>query len=306
MLKNRSGSYKKLLFDDTQLRVIAPLLSPIIKRLKTDYLNDLLSPQDFTTLYMLLFVRTKFQTNYIQFHKKQLTKSLSSTQSIDQLLAKYVELNDFEKIKLKNITACDLFQRANIKGLPLSVNRCMSNWYYGSWNIELMFKIPTSVELLKLQAKNKRALTVIVDDKKLSSYILGKRDPLSFVIHDLMHADQFFNNQISQKGQLGFYQMIDETPYPNELCELLKNNHEFKESFEYVISDMNAYIIHLLKSFKSCFSRINREDIFYQYLGVANIPENIILAIKKINQEILSESEENLIRHFFENKQDYL
>lgn len=303
-MKNRSGSYKKVLFSEVDLKASAPLIENFIDKLMNLYQDKRISDVDFTTIYLLFFIKLKYQKNYLQQFKKPTI--INHSPKILDLAGDLILFDEFEKKKLENISGLELFSHFNLKGVPQSVTRAMENWYKGSWNIKLSFKIPSSKTLLKEQAENKRILTLIIDKEKITSLILGKRDPLSFAIHDLMHADQFFNNPISLKGQLGFYRFIaDHFDHPR-IKNLLQASPQFKEEFEYVVSDMNAYIIHLLKSFVSCFNRINAEAELLELLETATIPNEIQEKIMNINKDVLSIDDENLLRSFFENNQRYL
>lgn len=303
-MKNRSGSYKKILFDEINLKAAAPLIESFISKLKIKHQNNLISEVDFATLYLLFFIKLKYQKNFLQQFKE--VTHFSNHSKILNLADDLIEFDEFEKKKLENISGYELFTYFNLKGVPKSVARAMENWYLRNWNITLSFKIPSSKTLLKEQAKNKRILTLIVDNQRITTLILGKRDPLSFAIHDLMHADQFFNNPISLKGQLGFYQFVTEYFDHPTLKELRQTSPRFKEEFEYVVSDMNAYIIHLLKSFVSCFNRIDADSKLEEFFHQTKLPNELKDKILNINRSKLSLEDENEIRNYFENNQGYL
>lgn len=303
-MKNRSGSYKKVLLNEVDLKASAPLIESFIDQLMNRYQEKRLSDVDFTTVYLLFFIKLKYQKNYLQQYKK--LEDFNDSTKILNLADGLIEFDDFEKKKLENISGLELFTHFNLKGVPKSVARAMEHWYRGLWNIQLSFKIPSSKTLLKTQAENSRILTIIVDKEKITSLILGKRDPLSFAIHDLMHADQFFNNPLSLKGQLGFYRFIaDYFDHPS-IKKLVEASPQFKNEFEYVVSDMNAYIIHLLKSFVSCFNRIDAEAELVNFLNATQIPGEITDKIININKDSLSIDDEDKIRSFFENNQRHL
>ncbi len=303
-MRNRSGSYKKVLLNEVELKAKAPLIEAFVNKLKTEYESGKLTDQDFTTLYLLFFIKIKYQKNYLQAFKP--IQSNTHLPSILDLAEGLIEFDEYEKKKLDKVSGLLLFTHFHLKGVPQSVARAMEHWYLNEWNIVLSFKIPSSKTLLKEQAQNKRILTLIVDQEKMTTLILGKRDPLSFAIHDLMHADQFFNNPISLKGQLGFYQYIAEHFEHPLLKNLVKTSPKFKEEFEYVVSDMNAYIIHLLKSFVSCFNRIDAEKELAQFFDETAIPNELKQKILNINKEILTADDETKIRDFFEQNQGYL
>ena len=305
-MKSRSGSYKKILIDSETLKVQGHFLrANLINLLKVNH-----TPQNFTTLYLLLFLRIKHPKNWIQ--KKSKLQSIGNefkNTGLELLciIPESFNLNDWEKEKLKGITAFSLFSQYNLKAIPESINRTMIHWIQGLWSIEMLEHIPSPRELLRLQVKNTRCITVITNPHQIDSYVMESRDPLSFVLHDLMHADQFFSETDSQKGQLGFYHLINTIYEESELRNLLQNEKTFKNEFEYVASDMNAYVIHLFKCLKSSFFRIAKEDFFYDKLLVwwkMNAEE--IESARKLNTPHFSHQDEIILKTFFENHQEIL
>lgn len=303
-MRNRSGSYKKVIFEEVDLKASAPLIESFIEKLLIKYRSNGISDVDFTTIYLLFFIKLKYHKNYLQ-QFRPIIKNDHHPKILD-LALDLIEFDEYEKKKLENVSGLLLFTHFNLKGMPKSVARAMANWYENKWNIVLSFKIPSSKTLLKEQAQNKRILTLIIDKEKITTLILGKRDPLSFAIHDLMHADQFFNNSISLKGQLGFYQFISEHFDHPSIKDLSLAYPQFKVEFEYVVSDMNAYIIHLLKSFVSCFNRINADEKLELLFNDSKIPNDLKDKILNINRCPISLTDEDLIRNYFENNQGYV
>lgn len=299
-MKNRDGSYRKIMINETSLKEQQAYILSGIKALS----SLSLTPMDFTTLYILFFLRLNHPKNYLQQHTKNQTPD-QFPKLLEMIPAEF-NLTPWEKNKLNSISGIELFTLFNLRGIPKSIHRAMVNWYEGKWKIEMLHIIPSAKQLLFMQVRNCRVLTLINDENRLTSHILGSRDPLSFALHDLMHADQFFNNIYSQKGQLGFYKWVA-GQYDNKLLQKkLIEDKKFSVEFDYVVSDMNAYVIHLLKSFKSCFSRANADNIFIDICISSEIPLIIFELLKKINFSDLSEKEEREIVTYFENQQDYV
>lgn len=266
-----------------------------------------LLPTDFTTLYLLLFLRIKHPQNWLQKRNKTaLTKTERVTsKQLLSLIPESFKLNDWEIQKLKDVTTIDLFSYYNLKAVPASINRTMLNWYRGIWNIECLMYIPSSRELLRLQVKNTRCITVITDPLKIDSLILESRDPLSFLLHDLMHADQFFSQHESLIGQLGFYFLINSIYDRAELKTILKNDLNFKKEFEYISSDMNAYVIHLFKCLKSSIFRTDEhEDFFNLLLNWWKMNEDQKRSSNLLNTPSFTFEHEMILKNFFESHQE--
>lgn len=301
-MKNRNGSYKKILISKDQLEVQSDFLHANIQALKALKLTD----HDFTTLYIMLYLRLKHPLNWLA--PKKSVQPFSNAQSHPMLLDLIPEsfkLTDWEKEKLHSLSGLDLFYSYSLKSLPESIHRAMHNWYQKKWNIHRLEHIPSALELLNLQVNNARCITTVVKNHQLDQLVLGVRDPLSFVIHDLMHADQFFNHPESISGQLGFYQRISELYKKEEITALLNNDPIFKKEFEYVSSDMNAYVIHLFKCLKSAIARVDqKEEIFERVLMWWNMNSEQKRASFKLNTPQFSIDEELCLKNFFESSQN--
>lgn len=177
----------------------------------------------------------------------------------------------FEPNVLKRLdhieTLEEIFANFALKSTPMTVNRAILEWGYGNYGLELMFRIPSPSEVLNQQKKGRRCVTCILD-KRLASYILGERDALSFTMHDLIHADHFYFHNECYQGQLGFYGLLAKTFAYFDLSQ-----EEFAREFEYVIADMNAYAIHLLKCLKSAMVHYFSEDYFRNWPKELNPPK---------------------------------
>lgn len=297
-MKNRNGSYKKILIDTETLKAHGDTLRKNLLEMKKLGINS----KDFTTLYLLLFLRIKHPKNWLQ--KKNKSPLLSNSNELLAMIPETFQLTDWEKEKLSGLGHIELFSTYNLKGIPDSINRTMINWYQGLWNIEMLEHIPTPRELLRLQVKNTRCITLITDVTQIDSMVLKSRDPLSFVLHDLMHADQFFSQHESLKGQLGFYKLVNDIYDRPEMKSLIASDSSFKKEFEYVASDMNAYVIHLFKCLKSSIYRTDalssHTDFFNQLLSWWNMNEEEKNSSQLLNTPHFSLENEMTLKDFFE------
>lgn len=176
----------------------------------------------------------------------------------------------------------ELFSNFALKSTPKTVNRALLQWSNGSYPLELMFRIPTPSEVLSQQKMGRRCLTVLTDSPKTTQFILGERDYLSFTMHDLIHADHFYFHPHSYQGQLGFYGLLDYGIKEAHFDLFLKNKN-FKDEFEYLISDMNAYAIHLLKCLKAAILHYYSEGDFYEWIYKLNPEKEVTNALVELN-----------------------
>ena len=226
--------------------------------------QKLLSGSDFVASYLILYLSHRYPGNWLGA-KKGNTK-IPGTSWRDLPF-------DFEpniKKRLESFASLnDIFENFALKSTPLSVNRAILEWSKGHYGLELMFRIPAPSEVLNQQKHGRRCVTALVD-KRISRYILGERDALSFTMHDLIHADHFYHHNESYNGQLGFYGLLDKTISYFDLT-----NEKFANEFEYLIADMNAYAIHLLKCLKSAMIHYFNQDYFNQWLSDLSAPKEL-------------------------------
>ena len=298
-MKNRSGSYKKILIAEG---LLGPNRLTLIKNIDV-MVNQGVEPFELCTLYILLFLRIRHPKNWLQ--KKTNYSPLLNQKKLLDIIPTEFELNSWEKDKLKDLCIEDLFDYYNLKGIPQAVNRTILNWARGNWNIKLLTYIPGPRELLRMQVKNTRCVTLTIKHDEIDQLVLSSRDPLSFVLHDLHHADQFFRQDESLKGQLGFYFLVDKIYDQSPLKKALKEDLKFKSEFEYVVSDMNAYVIHLFKCFKSAFVRMDANSpapLFPQILDWWDMSKELQEATHKLNTPDFQDTDELKLKNFFESK----
>lgn len=257
---SRAGRFKKKLVSEVELLQEAPLvmakLAPFLK------LN--LSQSEFTACYILVYLSHRFPGSW-----------LGSRQNVQKVCGTF--LTDlpfkFEPNILKRLegteTLQEIFANFALKSTPLAVNRAILEWSYGRYKCEHMFRIPSSAQVLEQQKQGRRCVTTITDSR-MSTYILGERDALSFTMHDLIHADHFYHNNICYQGQLGFYGLLASTIDYFDL-----SNEKFAAEFEYLIADMNAYAIHLMKCLKSAMIHYFDNDYFTGWCTLVSAPSEV-------------------------------
>lgn len=179
-MKNRFGSYKKVLIPEG---LLGPQRTNVTKNI--DFLiKQPLSHFELCTLYILLFLRIRHSKNWLQ--KKQTYESNPLDKKLLDIIPAEFNLTQWEKDKLQNVSALELFKFYNLKGIPQAVNRTMINWGLGLWKIELLTYIPTPREVLRMQVQNTRCITLTTAPDEIDKLVLSSRDPLSFVLHDLL------------------------------------------------------------------------------------------------------------------------
>jgi hypothetical protein len=186
-------------------------------------------------------------------------------------------------------------------------------WSLRAWLSEeiplvLYHRIPGALEVLTLQAQGKRCVSALYEEKQISNLILGKKDYLDFFLHDLEHAYKFYYNNQFYHGQVGFYKLLLTGMKANFFSEILASH--LKDSFEYVISDMNSHPVHLMKCLKMIMLKFFEEEKmmskleFLQWydslLNLWNVGTNERLAFFKLNENDFHPTQDGkLLEAFF-------
>lgn len=140
--------------------------------------------------------------------------------------------------------AMTFLQNYSWKGHTDRIRRALIKWHQGHYPLVLWERIPTPLELLKCQATGRRIVTVFTQDEEWDQMHLGK-SAWDFIVHDLIHADHFFENSELRAGQIEFYQFILDR-WDQDM--VTKARTYCPEQFDYLISDMNSHPAHMHKT----------------------------------------------------------
>ena len=150
----------------------------------------------------------------------------------------------------QHIQTIDFINSIKIKPLADILQKSFAHAYFQTYPIKILDYEPTPFELLEIQSQGKRIITFKDDYQNWPQQLFGHRDPLSFWLHDFIHAEHFFSNPSLFQQQIGFYNFILnslKTPCWDQDHE----SDNFKKAFSYLISDMNSHPLHLLKTYKA-------------------------------------------------------
>jgi hypothetical protein len=282
---SRSGRFKKKLVGLDFLINEAPLIENLMSPLKDLLEERRITEAEFTGLYILTVLSHRFPGTWLGPKRKTpLFKGHCLNFDMSEF-KKRLEPN-VQKRLCDTHNLGDIFNNYSFRSTPLAVNRAILSWSMGEYGLELMFRIPTPQEVLGQQKFGKRCVTVLLEKERTSKFILGQRDALSFTMHDLIHADHFYHNNQCFLGQVGFYGLLDFCMTRGDFKELFKIP-AYESEFDYLISDMNAYAIHLLKCFKSAliFYHGDKEKFFEGWLNSLTMTHEERVAFLTLNTE---------------------
>ena len=206
---------------------------PIMER----YNSGTITAAELCGAYILLYLmqwKKKFWRNGI-FKKPMLASA--STLTLSELgIVEYATLNDKQQVMT-------IFSTCHLRGVTKTAQQALVEWHNGNYPIDLHFNVPSALDLLKLQAEGRRVVSLFVGRDQMCQKQLF-RDPMTFVLHDLEHASEFFFDQGLFKDQRKFYASIYEKYLRGYYNEALCDEY-FRAEFEYVIADMNSHPEHL-------------------------------------------------------------
>lgn len=134
-------------------------------------------------------------------------------------------------------------ERYQFRGVVSNVPVALVHWLRGAWPLILRDDIPPSLEVLRMQARGHRAVTVITQYPRLCQPVMNKPDAFTFFLHDLEHAYKFFHSPALHAGQRAFFAML-ESAIDRGVFEPYSDDAEFVSRFHYLMSDMNTHPEH--------------------------------------------------------------
>lgn len=260
-ISGRSGRFKKKLVSLETLKLEAPEIEATLAPIMALHRQNTITDTELSALYIITYLSQRFPKNWLGSKRP----SLSLPHQLN-MAVKDIPIPFEENIKKRlPETLGDIFNQFALKSTPETVNRSLLHWSTNTYPLILMFTIPKPSEVLEQQKIGKRCVTVLT--KNLHQFVLGERDPLSFTMHDLIHADHFYHDNHCYEGQISLYWFLDHCLKEGFFNELL-SNEDFEWELEYLISDMNAYAIHSLKCLKAAliFYHPDKENFFEQWV----------------------------------------
>jgi hypothetical protein len=225
-------------------------------------------------------------TELFQKHQTQQISDPELTARFVLASLKIIRPRDWFGSRIKSgtpATALETFEHFVLRGLPLSVNRSLIGWSKGQYPLQLFFEVPSIDKVLALQSQGVRCVTVLLQEQELSQYVMQERDPVSFTLHDLIHADHFFRDPRQAQVQIGFSRWLSELWAHQSLRDRLQESTKFAQQFEYACADMNSHGAHLVKYLKAIFCQNQQQDLLLQLASQGPRSPNFQSALDVLN-----------------------
>jgi hypothetical protein len=138
------------------------------------------------------------------------------------------------------------FERHHFLGVIPNVPAALAAWLRGEWPLTLAERIPAPMEVLAMQIRGTRPVTVTADYPRLLRPVLKKANGLDFMVHDLEHAFKFFHSPELHAAQRKFFGLMFRAVRQG-IFDPYRRDPVFSAQFDYVISDMNTHVVHSLR-----------------------------------------------------------
>jgi hypothetical protein len=237
------GKFRKLLREESILKKESKILKPYLKFLETSFQNNSLSSVQIISLFVILYQCFRVKEKPFQRNPIHLNFSKMANHEFPQ------EFDFISSLQLGVDSIEEFLQTYSFRYLPNSIREILLNLFLKENKLILITNIPTSKEMLSLQATGRRYITIDFQKATTGELIEEKRDAFEFVLHDLEHAHYFFKLENEPQKQIDFYKSIELNYHLLE--PLIENNEQFKDDLEYCISDMNSHPEHLSQYFKA-------------------------------------------------------
>jgi hypothetical protein len=139
----------------------------------------------------------------------------------------------------------ELLARYQFRGVKPGVTIALGAWLRNAWTLVLRADIPAPLEVLRMQTRGARPVTVLTDPQRMLQPVLTKADAFAFLLHDLEHAHKFFHDPRLHALQRALLSALA-VAVERRLFDAYLNESEFRARFDYLISDMNTHPLHSL------------------------------------------------------------
>ena len=307
---SRSGRYRKLLIPPEELIPYSQNLENLFAALQEKRNARELSDAEFLSYGLLALLACRridaLQKNPgVQISKNTTQENFLLTDFFLLLKKFNLPTEAFKKFADQEINIIEFLSRIRFRGIPDSARQALMQWLEKKYPLHLFFYIPSIGEVFNMQKWGGRCVSFFMNAQSIIQ-LHHDRDVISFIVHDLIHANEFYSNKEMAEQQIGFYQWLDEIKNIPDLQLLIQESNGFRERWEYLLSDMNSYCGHLLKTFHAAFKihASESESVRLWSLIVENsklTPAERILFLK-INSFDWVEDDFYLLEDVFKNK----
>lgn len=299
---SRRGRYRKSLLDPQSLLSIAHQLETFFNQLDQKRQHGIVSDAEFLSCGLLTLLACRrpdaFQNH--RGHKREAvaTKTTAGVFTMADfwhlLDEQHLPLKHYQKILDQSLSVSQFLNRIRFRGIPDSARTSLLKWLDQEYPLTLVFHIPSVDEVFALQKCGGRCVSFLKQADDLTK-VHHDRDTISFIVHDLIHAHEFYAHAKRARQQIGFYHWLDNIRGNSRLIELLATSDAFRERWEYILSDMNSYCGHLLQTLHAAFSlharAVQGESLWNTIVDGSDLAPNEKVMFQKINSSAWCETD---------------
>tara|TARA_B110001454_G_C12723330_1_gene436729 strand:+ start:17640 stop:18398 length:759 start_codon:yes stop_codon:yes gene_type:complete len=225
-----------------------------LENLWNQFQNKLLSKGDIVSLYLLTYNDLFPVEHWLSWSPTR----QHSSQKLHTLLypkqnSEWVTSSLMKKIP-PELSLGQVMNQSVFKKETLRSNKGLVHIFTQPDTVKILDYIPTPLELLEMQAHGYRCVTLLRTQNWFKYSFDHKRNLRDFVIHDLEHIWQMFENPKLTQQQIQFSKKLYELTTAGGF-DTLRNDPVFSGEFNYIISDMNTHPEHMYATLKSLIQR---------------------------------------------------
>ncbi len=242
------------------------LWADALKPIHTGWKTGALREADAASLYLLVSLQFWFPDNWLGGPDRLDTKS--SAPSVP--LHPWLSLSPRTLKKLSpEISVAELIHGYNFKAIRRDARNALSRWHRDEIDLRLTDGIPTPHDVLNAQVNGQRWVSALFKAEELASLVHDGRDALSFLLHDLGHAEKFFGSDLFPEAQIGCYRLLQKALVAGKLDELHHLDPAWEERLHYLIADLNSHPVHILSVFwgtaRDVFRKASNDSVFEKW-----------------------------------------
>lgn len=234
------------------------IISSLLETYWNEFLEQKISPQDITGLFILTYFRLFQEENFFQISGVKRHISLEGKTPKSYLIEQDQHLLSLLKTsRFKDLYS--FFSSVNLKKTKGIVLKSLCLWYQGEFKLEVYDHIPSPLEVLHLQTLGKRCISLLRTPEELSRTYDHGRNVQEFLFHDLEHAWQMFSDPTLTPLQIEMSKKLLALNQKGVFEEILAIP-DLKKELDYIFSDMNTHPSHTLMSLKSIILKFYKKD----------------------------------------------
>jgi hypothetical protein len=230
-MNEHRSRFKAYLISHRELIGEAEILAPSLREFQSAFERQEISAAEWATLFVFIYLQKRSGGNSWWMKKS----------------------NSWAPSNESSFFLSHWFQSFQIKKLPDSVSRALYSWLQGKYAIRLQQNFISPYEMLQYQARGERVVTLSHHSAVNGELVDGARDAFEFLLHDLVHADLFFSSPENFLEQKSFFSSLLRLLEQGLFVEEQKDDVQFREDFNYLISDMNSHPAHLAAMLKASY-----------------------------------------------------